>query len=230
MDATDQPEKNVSINAPHQQTETPKSINKIALIVAAILLLGVGFGGGYLFANNSRQPITQNTSYSKTTQPSPSISATAENSNACQKYGVDNYENFLRKYIVKKGDTLLSIAKNELGDASRINELITLNKERYPELTVKNPFLEVGWELYLSPAFITKSSGNVMQLSGVLESMDGSHWSVRIDESQKVINAIYLQPTTQMADKTTFAVGDCISVLMEEQSHDAYRIEKQEEE
>ncbi len=52
-----------------------------------------------------------------------------------------------RKYVVKQGDTLSSIARTELGDIHRLKELKTLN----PGLESSNWMLKVGQEI-LVPA------------------------------------------------------------------------------
>src|SRR6185437_15394945 len=45
-------------------------------------------------------------------------------------------DEFFQKYTAKPGDTLFSIAKSQLGDVSRVNELVNLNKTQYPTLSV----------------------------------------------------------------------------------------------
>ena len=77
----------------------------------------------------------------------------------CSFYGSLDQDFYLTKYTVRKGDTLLSIAKNELGDSSRVDELIGLNKTWYPNLSIQNPFIKAGWELRIPPKFFPKSSG-----------------------------------------------------------------------
>lgn len=52
-------------------------------------------------------------------------------------------------YTVKSGDTLWSIAKNILHDASRYNEIIETNKSTYPSLTTSTN-LRLGWELQIN--------------------------------------------------------------------------------
>lgn len=67
----------------------------------------------------------------------------------CPRYGGAKKEEFLESYVVQKGDTLLTIAENQLGSSSRVYALVSANNDRYPELSVKNSFVEVGWKFYL---------------------------------------------------------------------------------
>lgn len=90
----------------------------------------------------------------------------------CKKYGILPKIEAFSNYTVKQGDSLLSIAKNELGNPSRASELARLNQDAYPGLSVSNPFLEVGWVLALPPlkmvttGEISAVAGEVMIYSG----------------------------------------------------------------
>ncbi len=44
-----------------------------------------------------------------------------------------------RIYVVKPGETLSSIAQDQLGDASRFNEIVALNLGQSPTLTSSSP-------------------------------------------------------------------------------------------
>lgn len=69
----------------------------------------------------------------------------------CPKQDLQSNTGFLETYTVKSGDSLLSIAKNELNNSSRVNEIVVLNKETYPHLSTEKPFIEIGWKLFLPP-------------------------------------------------------------------------------
>lgn len=84
---------------------------------------------------------------------------TVENFPVC-KYSLSDDKSYLETYIVKPGDSLLSVTTKQLGDVSRIGEVIALNKNEYPGLSIQNTFLEVGWRLYLPPKN-RKASGMV---------------------------------------------------------------------
>jgi len=61
----------------------------------------------------------------------------------CSIYGFLPKKQYLPVYIVKKGDSLLSIVRTQIGDQNRLQEFITLNSDIFPNLK-NNPFLEVG--------------------------------------------------------------------------------------
>lgn len=52
-------------------------------------------------------------------------------------------------YEVKRGDTLQSVAQNELGSVRRWTEILDLNEGKYPSLRANPEFLNVGWKLEL---------------------------------------------------------------------------------
>lgn len=119
----------------------------------------------------------------------------------------------LPKYIVRKGDTLLSVAKLQLGDVSRAGELAEINKLRYPGVSLKNSFLEVGWEIVLPPREI-KTSGNLDLASGNLIAIgntDGvEYWKVKAPTEI----AFYLEEKSIVKDDIT--LGDCINLLSDQ--------------
>jgi len=45
----------------------------------------------------------------------------------------------------------LAIARNKLRDVSRVGDIIYINRDRYPGLSIQNPYIEIGWLLYLPP-------------------------------------------------------------------------------
>ena len=55
-----------------------------------------------------------------------------------------------REYPVQDGDTLVLIAKRELGQSGRFTEIATMNYDRYPSLRTSND-VEGGWSLRLPP-------------------------------------------------------------------------------
>ncbi len=93
---------------------------------------------------------------------------------SCPSSGQIPITEFLEVYTVKKGDTLLSIAKNELNDTSRASEIVALNKylDRFPQLSLTNPFLEVGWKLYLPFEHASQTGGNIQAYAGNITGID----------------------------------------------------------
>lgn len=133
---------------------------------------------------------------------------------------------FLETYIVKKGDTLLSISKNQLKDVSRIGELIELNKDRYPELSVKSPFLEQGWGLYLPPDSTIRTSGSIAQVKGVIKSIrenDGA-WEIGSASTPGHYAALSVNKNTVISTGINPKVGDCIKALVDEKTGEVYSV------
>lgn len=52
-------------------------------------------------------------------------------------------------YVVESGDSLMEIAKEQLGNEERYKELIALNRDTYPSIEAYPHLLEAGWELRL---------------------------------------------------------------------------------
>lgn len=49
-------------------------------------------------------------------------------------------------YLVEKGDSLWTIAKNRLGNGMLFAKIVDQNKKKYPTFTINNT-LQIGWEL-----------------------------------------------------------------------------------
>ncbi len=54
------------------------------------------------------------------------------------------------EYEVVDGDSLVMIAKTELGQSGRFTEIATMNYDRYPGLRTSNE-VEAGWKLRMPP-------------------------------------------------------------------------------
>jgi len=79
-----------------------------------------------------------------------SVTGRVENSGVvCPSYGSQKAEGETFIYTIKEGDSLLSIAGNQLGDSSRVSEAISLNKDGYPGLIDEPRLLQAGWKLEL---------------------------------------------------------------------------------
>lgn len=131
----------------------------------------------------------------------------------CPKYGLSPEEEFLRTYRVRPGDTLLSIARGQLDDSSRYNEIIVLNSSRLPHLSFENPYLEVGWTLYLPLMSIRGIEEPLVKLNGEISEIDeNGRWRVVYPGGMG-----YFLPTdrTQFPQGVQFKVGDCVSIIYE---------------
>lgn len=129
----------------------------------------------------------------------------------CPKSGSSTKDEFLNMYIVKKGDTLLSISKNELGDPSRVNEIINLNSDRY-QLSIKDNFIEVGWKLYLPTKDMLPSSGKLGQYSGAVKEVNGGTLTI---ESPKGVGDFDLDNYNGNAKYSSLKTGDCVTLILD---------------
>ena len=142
--------------------------------------------------------------------------------NQCSKYGSVDKSFYLDTYTVRKGDALFSILKNQSENPSRIYEFIELNKDRFRHLSLENPFIEVGWELYLPPKFIQETNGNLAAYyAGVVEETD-NYWNINTwGKDYSLESPRY---TVIKIDKTkylggnAFHSGDCIVMVVQNAS------------
>ncbi len=170
------------------------SINNDRILIGILILIMV-FLALYIFLKKTPNQFNQN--------GQSTISK-------CPQSGIANKQDYLRSYTVKGADSLLSIAKSELGSTSRINEIVELNKDRYPSINNISPFLEIGWILYLPPVTINSSSGKLEKISGIITRKDDAYWSINLGNGTESIPS-YLFKNIQ--DKDSFNVGDCVTLL-----------------
>jgi len=126
----------------------------------------------------------------------------------CSKNGPAQKWEYLTPYVVKDGDSLQSIATSQLNDASRVNEIMQINGQ--------GPYV-VGSTLYLPPSFITKSTGNLKEVYGLLTAKDASYWHINYSSDPNGIGIII--PTFwfgSVAGSDSLTVGDCIKVLFDD--------------
>lgn len=154
-------------------------------------------------------PVQSTNLQAETTVENTAASGTT---NTCSKNGFAQKWEYLTAYTVKANDTLESVATEQLKDASRVNELLKLNGV--------GPYV-VGSTLYLPPSSIPKSSGNIRQVYGKLVDKNDTSWHISFSTDKKgqglLIPAFLFD---SVANKASFSVGDCISVLFD----DGYKI------
>lgn len=147
--------------------------------------------------------------------------------NKCSKYGIDkNKNNLYDSYTVKKGDTLLSVAENQLHDVSRAGDIASINQDAYPGLSIKNPFIEVGYRLYLPPAFLKKitfygDKPNLLYSENgeITEILQDGMWRINLDNLN--LNFLVKMNTDTLfigKQKSEYKVGDCITAIGEPES------------
>lgn len=160
------------------------------------------------------QDASSNPSPTQSTNPTPQI----VNKNICSKSGFSQKWEYLVSYEIKENDSLQEIAKSELNDSSRVNEIMQLNGMGQ---------LVVGSTLYLPPQSITKSSGNIKEVSGRLVVKDNNSWNVSFNGSEDgqaiIIPSFWF---AEISDKDTFAVGDCLTVLLDD-GYKVFSVKKQ---
>ena len=193
---------------------TPKSLLIILLVFILFFLFWLGL--------KYQEYILPKALKSKVLQPQISKSPSVKLTLKCDLYGFSRKEDFLSQYTVKKGDTLLLITKSQLGDVSRINELITLNKDKYPSLSIENPFLEQAWILSLPPKSFGLTTGQLFEFSGEITTIEkDGYWA--ISEPGSTV-ALFLDKNTKFIRKTTFNKGDCVKAIYETISLGSYKV------
>ena len=174
---------------------TQKGFTIVYLIVGVMLLLVVAGGGFYFFQQ---------------TQPSlPWPLSTQNPVSQCEKNGYYQKEEFLQKYTVKKGDSLLSIATSQLGDSTRVNELIVLNDDKHLS------FAEEGWELFLPPP--QQTSGRIKKFGGKIYKIDDNYVYIQLHPGTELESiGIPKYHFDSIQDWSTFHLNDCVIVLQDE--------------
>lgn len=166
--------------------------------ILIIILVVIAIGGAYYFGTKKGNIL-------------PTPPPTRENQCKYKDSFSAGVEGFLKVYVVKKGDTLLSIAKNVLGDVSRADELARLNHDKYPSLSTSKPFLEVGWALNLPPEDVGRTNGLIFVETGRL-SIGDKGWGTGYPEKSQRYNLKDL-------DKSMFGQnikeGECVIIVYE---------------
>lgn len=163
----------------------------IYFIMGVVIIILVLLVGGFLwFKNNSfisQQP------------PVPD----------CEKNGYYKKEEYLQEYTVKQGDSLISIATTQLGDSSRVNELISLNDD-------KNLYsLEEGWELFLPPS--QQTSGRVKKFGGKIYKIDANYVYIQLHPGTELESmGIPKYHFDSIQNWSSFHLNDCVIILLDE--------------
>jgi hypothetical protein len=199
----------------------------VSLIIA--LIIGFAWGNGsktassteVLTANTSEVPVTQtpspqvvpstsnNNLGSMNSTPTPILTPTPTTTNAstCSKTGYAQKWDYLTSYVIQEGDTVQDIAKEQLKDETRVNEILKIN----------GVGLIVGATLYLPPPTITKSSGNLKQVYGKLMEKNKTSWHIGFSNDTKgqgiLIPSFWFE---SIPNKDTYKIGDCIKVFFDE--------------
>lgn len=174
---------------------TQKGFAIVYLIMGVVLLLIVA-GGGFFF-------------FLKTQLSSPSSLTTQNPVSQCEKNGYYKKEEFLQKYTVKKGDSLLSIATSQLGDFTRVNELTMLNEDKYLS------FAEEGWELFLPPP--QQTSGRIKKFGGKIYKIDDNYVYIQLHPGTELESiGIPKYHFDSIQNWSSFHLNDCVIILQDE--------------
>lgn len=177
-------------------------------VFLALLLVVVAFVAGLFTAG-----IHQNQIKKQAAKNLQAAIARNPQKNPCQLYGFGDIEQYMDKYTIKQGDSLLLISKTQLGDSSRINEIIALNKDKYPALALQNYFIEVGWKFLLPPQRYGITNGAIYVVHGNL--------SVRLSETHPGWETVWFNRSAGLFFRDdlkryshlNFKEGDCITVV-----------------
>ena len=220
-----------------QSFTTVTPLSKLLAAVLFILLpilsffIGMNYQGKLtinIYFSPEKESSISSSQYNNVSSPTIAQDSTASYiiKSKCQLYGkIEDKNRFLDKYTVKSGDTLLSIAKTQLGSTSRIGDIILLNKNRYADLSTENSFLEEGWVLYLPPDYIksvnTLSNGYpklIFAWGGELTDITKEgKWVVRGPNRNFAYDFKPNENTKYFGkSKNEFTVGDCIMAVIEE--------------
>lgn len=187
------------------------TVTPLSKTIAMILFVFLPILGFYFGMNYEERILLQNQSLKNSLPVNQTVTPTVYASK-CTKSNFSSKEEFLTKYTVKQGDTLLSISKSQLKNVSRVNEIIELNKDRYPNLSINTPFLEQGWILFLPPSFTTSTNGKLYEINGEIT-------EVRSDGTWAIIGQYSTEKRpdkdTKFPEKKDFKVGDCVKVMFE---------------
>ncbi len=188
-----------------------------AIVLSLIFTSSLFFILGYHFGNYDKEVgiLKQSSPVSNSSNVDSNLQQNIISEKKCVNYGLMSKDDFLLPYHVQKGDTLFSILKNnDGGGTAKINELIEINKDVYPGLSLQNPFIEVGWKLYLPPKYAGMGSGTYGGIKGEILEMNDSYFLMNIDPDKRSQIAIYITPFTQyVPNDYKFSKGTCVRVV-----------------
>ena len=130
----------------------------------------------------------------------------------CSIYGFLPKKQYLPAYTVKQGDNLLSIVRTQLRDQNRLQEFITLNNDIFPNLK-NDPFLEVGWEVFLPPDYVKRSSGQIHVIAGQVIDDTKERWWVMDSPDVGGSFGVIVDKNTKFANEPKPKKRDCVVMI-----------------
>lgn len=191
----------------------------LLILVSSVLFIeGYNLGRSDYWILSTQQKSKDQTiqSESPTLFPSDSIGKRDLELNKCVPYGRLTKNEYLSSYTVQKGDTLFSILNDHNWGTSRINDLIEINKDDYPGLSLQNPFIEVGWRLYLPPKYAGSGSGHYVGVQGEISEINTT--SMMVNQNPDGTNPIKITLTnfTQFIPPDyKLSKGKCVRVVFD---------------
>lgn len=139
----------------------------------------------------------------------------------CKLVGNLSKDKVLEEYTVQEGDTLLSIATDKLGDSTKVEDIIAFNKDKYPNLSMDNPYLVAGWKIYIPPKNAAKSVDDFSVAAGKVIKTDDTSFTLAIKQ-----NEITFRPNenTRYQDVKPLEKGDCVKVGYNPKSMQIYTV------
>lgn len=120
-----------------------------------------------------------------------------------------------------------------MGSKSRIGDIVYINEKNYPGLSIKNPYIEPAWILYLPPSYIDainiESAGIPRLLFGwsgeLTDISEDGKWTV---DGPGVDSRYGFTPdaNTEFFNKAKdeFSVGDCVKAVLEGYTQRVYAV------
>ena len=211
------------------EKEAPKRSQGWATITYALIIFTLGFFIGHSIPNYDAD-LNINSLAQYIVRPTPTLTPTPTLSPAiCKRITYPTAgrsptkDKFLNVYTTVQGDTLLSISKKQLGDVSRVNELLNLNKSQYPTLT-QSSIIPAGSKLYVTPKDFPENTGDLWIAEGPVIESDLGHFVLMISTNPNDGGEdIDTNSTTKyMNGITSIKRGDCISVVIDYMGNDSH--------
>lgn len=205
----------IIVNSPSPNSASPRTA-----LIGLGWIVSLVFVGLFFYQTGKNESVSLPPDAQLLPSPAESVLAAVQNADVssnshvdleaiCPKSGVLPKDEYLPKYIIQEGDSMKSIAQKELGDETRVSEIVTLNEGAQG--------IMAGSTIYLPPPEITKSSGKLAQVAGRIVRLDNAVWQLSygggVDGLGLAIPAYYFSAVGNKAD---FRLGDCVTVFLDD--------------
>lgn len=129
----------------------------------------------------------------------------------CEVSGISKTgQGILDTYIVKKGDSLLSIVNTLYDNTAKVGDVIYLNKNTYASLTVNPNLLGIGWKLLLPESDMAALSEGFEIASGQVYILKAGEVAMKLGKDS-AIHSFY--PNKESTIMPELKLGDCVHVF-----------------